>query len=140
MAYSAKQKKEFINKVCKHIAEDKMSVRAVFRMKEMPDRNQFYKWLEKSKKYRDQYARACEERADGIFEDILNIADQNGNDTRFTADGEEVTDYDVIQRAKLRVDSRKWMLGKMNPKKYGDYQKIDMDVSEVKPIITKRSG
>ena len=32
---------------------------------------------------------------------------------------------DHIQRMRLRVDTRKWMVGKMNPKKYGDRQVVD---------------
>jgi hypothetical protein len=40
-------------------------------------------------------------------------------------DGREVVDHDHIQRAKLRVETRKWMLGKMAPKKYGDKQQIE---------------
>ena len=39
-------------------------------------------------------------------------------------DGREVIDQAVVNRDRLRVDSRKWLLSKMNPKKFGE--KIDM--------------
>ena len=39
-------------------------------------------------------------------------------------DGKVVTNHNVIQRDRLRVDARKWALSKMNPKKYGD--KVDV--------------
>ena len=42
------------------------------------------------------------------------------NDTYMDADGNVKTDNEVIQRSKLRVDTRKWLASKMAPKKYGD--------------------
>ncbi len=67
----------------------------------------------------DQYARAREAQADKLAEDILAIADDGSNDTYKTDDG-EVVNHDVIARSRLRVDARKWLAGKMAPKKYGD--------------------
>jgi hypothetical protein len=69
--------------------------------------------------YADQYARAREAQADKLAEDILAIADDGSNDTYKTDDG-EVVNHDVIARSRLRVDARKWLAGKMAPKKYGE--------------------
>ena len=66
----------------------------------------FLQWIDKDENKSKQYARACEERAVFIFEDILDIADN--------------TENEEIQKARLRVDARKWFLSKMLPKKYGD--------------------
>ena len=68
----------------------------------------------------DQYARARESQADKLAEDLLQIADDGLNDTYLDADGNVKTDQDVIARSRLRVDARKWLAGKMAPKKYGD--------------------
>lgn len=84
----------------------------------------FTKWLDNNEQMAKRYARATEKRAEAIFEDILNIADENLKDTYIDADGIERTDHDVIQRARLRVDARKWVLAKMHPTKYGD--KLDV--------------
>ena len=56
------------------------------------------------------------------------IADDQENDVYEDEDGREQTNHNVINRAKIRIDSRKWMLGKMNPKKYSD--KIQVDTTE----------
>lgn len=64
--------------------------------------------------------RATEVRADVIFDDILSIADQNGKDTYINENGVEVVNNDVIQRSRLQIDARKWVLSKLNPKKFGD--------------------
>lgn len=84
----------------------------------------FYEWINSDDELKKQYARACEERAEKIFEEILEIADKQGEDV-IEVDGEVITNHNVINRARLQVDARKWMLGKMQPKKYGD--KLDLD-------------
>lgn len=55
-----------------------------------------------------------------MFEDMLEIADDGTRDTYVDAEGNERTDQDVIARSRLRVDTRKWMLARMAPKKYGE--------------------
>jgi hypothetical protein len=72
-----------------------------------------------------QYTCAREERADFIFEEILAIADNSGNDRKIIKDGEEVINHEAIQRDRLRVDARKWAASKMNPKKYGDKTEVE---------------
>jgi hypothetical protein len=75
----------------------------------------------------DDYTRARELRSDRIFEDILAIADKANNDTYRDADGVERVNREVVDRAKIQIDARKWMLGKMQPKKYGDKMDITSD-------------
>lgn len=78
-------------------------------------------WLDGSRpEFSEQYARAREAQADKLAEEALTIADDGRNDTYTDADGNVKTDSEVIQRSKLRVDTRKWLASKMAPKKYGD--------------------
>lgn len=78
-------------------------------------------WLDGSKpEFSEQYARAREAQADKLAEEALQIADDGRSDTYLDAEGNERTDTEVIQRSKLRVDTRKWLASKMAPKKYGD--------------------
>jgi len=79
----------------------------------------------------DRYARAMTNRADVIFEEILSISDDGSNDTYEDADGNVTLNYDHIQRSRLRVDSRKWMLSKMLPKKYGDKLDLTSDDKQI---------
>ena len=55
--------------------------------------------------------------------DCLNIADDNSRDKRILEDGREVVDSDVVQRAKLRIETRLKLLACWDPKRYGN--KID---------------
>jgi hypothetical protein len=41
-------------------------------------------------------------------------------DTEMGEDGIERTNHEVVARARLRVDTRKWAMSKLAPKKYGD--------------------
>lgn len=86
--------------------------------------------------YTDQYARAREQRADNIFEEILDIVDCEDHDIVLDKDGVPRVNNDVIQRDRLRVDARKWMLGKMAPKKYGDKLDITSDGEKVEGGVT----
>ena len=128
MAYSKEQIEKTFTEICRQIAEEGLSLRAVLRSEDMPNSETFYKWLDADEKKSKQYTRATTSRAEEIFEDILVIADDQENDVYKDADGVDQTNHNVINRAKIRIDSRKWMLGKMNPKKYSD--KIQVDTTE----------
>lgn len=123
-----KVKREQFDKVIKHIEDDGFSLRKSLSQPDTPSNETFYKWLDSDDELAKRYARACEKRADKIFEDILEIADDSTGDIKTVNDDGEVIEkinYENIQRSKLRVDARKWMLAKMNPKKYSDKTQVD---------------
>ena len=91
-------------------------------------RDKFYAIINEDESKRDRYARACEDRQEALFDEILDIADEKSKDTKVNEDGVEIVDHENIQRSRLRIDARKWALAKMNPKKYGD--KIDHTVDQ----------
>jgi hypothetical protein len=82
-----------------------------------------------------QYVRACEERAMLIFEEALEIADKFDKDVITDEEGNEIINHNVINRDRLRIDTRKWFLSKMVPKKYGDKLEIDQNVKNDTPKI-----
>jgi hypothetical protein len=59
-----------------------------------------------------------------MADDVLDIADNGTNDYVDTENGPSL-DKDHIQRSRLRVDTRKWMLSKVLPKIYGDKVEIE---------------
>lgn len=96
------------------------SLRAICRDKGMPPAGVVCAWLGRHKEFAEQYARARELQAERVFEEIFEISDDQEGDVYVDADGKEQTNHNVIARAKLRVDTRKWALARMAPKKYGD--------------------
>lgn len=119
MAYSKEDIDKIFNYVCSEIEKGR-ALRNVLKNDGMPSTSTFYDWLDNDDVKSKQYARATSVRADIIFDDILSIADENTNDTYINDNGIEVVNNDVIQRSRLRIDSRKWVLSRLNPKKYGD--------------------
>lgn len=111
--------------ICDRLATGE-SVRAIARDETMPAMSTVFLWLAKHQEFSEQYARACEIRAFVFAEEIVAISDDGSNDTYVDDNGNERTDQDVIARSKLRVDTRKWLMARMSPKKYGD--KITQEV------------
>ena len=112
--------------ICNRIADGE-SLRAICDAADMPDKATVFRWLsaEEHKDFRNQYIRAREAQADSHVDDILLIADDARNDW-MKRNGENATGYqengEALRRSALRIDARKWLAGKMAPKKYGDKQ------------------
>lgn len=86
----------------------------------MPCTTTVFVWLSKNAEFAEQYARAKTESADAFAEDMLDIADDSEDDITIDEDGVPRVNHENIQRARLRVDTRKWLASKLKPKKYGD--------------------
>lgn len=99
----------------------------------------FYNLIEKDKEKAEKYARATEMRADLIAEKALQISDGEGTDLIILEDGREIVDQRVVQRDRLRVDTRKWLLAKLHPKKYGEKITQDLNVSDERPQLIFKS-
>lgn len=86
-----------------------------------------YTWIAKDEAFAEQYARACDFRCQRWADEITEITDDATNDwiEREKKNGESgiVFNREHFERSRLRVDTRKWLLSKLVPKKYGD--KVD---------------
>ena len=133
MAYS----KEQIESVFKEIISDierGSSLRASLRKEGRPDSTTFYKWIDEDKGKSVQYARAAEERIDVRFESIEK--DYLEEPQRDPQTGKIDTGWVQLQR--LKIDSKKWELSKLSPKKYGDKLDVTSDgdkIQNVNPIL-----
>lgn len=110
---------EIVDLICERIAGGQ-SLNSMCKQDDMPAQSTVYKWLSEQPTFSERYARAREVQADTLFEEMLEIADSQEGDLIIKEDGTELVNHDVIARAKLRVDTRKWMAGKLRPKVYGD--------------------
>lgn len=112
------------DRICQMIAQGQ-SVRSICAKKDMISMQTFFRWLRENDKFREQYARACEERSYMHAEDIIEIADNATNDYMEKLEGDGyIFNSENVQRSRLRIDTRKWLMSKLNPKVYGD--KLDM--------------
>lgn len=109
---------ELAGAICDHLADGK-SMRQIEQLPGMPSARTVYRWLDQHDSFRQQYARARESQMEDLLEEILEIADDASNDTIQTPEGPR-PNLANINRARLRIDARKWVMSKLAPKKYGD--------------------
>lgn len=133
--YSAK----IVDLICERIA-DGQSVREIGRDDNFPAASTIFRWLSEHKEFQEQYARAKEAQAEHLAEEILDIADDASNDwiERNDTDGKFLgwkENGDAIQRSRLRVDSRKWLLSKLLPKKYGEKVTQELTGKDGGPLV-----
>lgn len=138
MARPSKYSDELATGICARIAAGEPLTR-ICRDEEMPDVATVYRWIAGDDKFREMYARAREDQADTLADEIIAIADDGINDTYVDSEsGMERTNYDVIARSKLRVDARKWIAAKLKPKKYGDKVQQEITGQDGGPVKYER--
>lgn len=130
--------KKMATTICSRLACGE-SLRSVCRDDDMPPMKTVYCWMSQNPDFRNQYAQAKEDGADALAEEMFDIADNGTNDWMEKHDkkGENlgyVLNGEHVQRSKLRVDTRKWYLSKIKPKKYGDKITQELSGPDGKPI------
>lgn len=113
---------ELADAICARLADGE-SLRSVCRDEEMPNKATVFRWLRTLPGFSDQYARAKEESADALSDEMLDIADDGRNDwmkRNAEDDAGWVANGENVQRSRIRIDTRKWLASKLKPKKYGD--------------------
>ena len=124
---------ELAEAICLRLAEGE-SLRSVCSDDGMPSKQAVLRWLNRHEKFRAQYVRAKEQGAEAIAEELFDIADDGANDWMEKLDKEGVCigyqlNGEHVQRSKLRIDTRKWYLSKIMPKKYGDRIQHDQTIT-----------
>lgn len=109
-----------VDEICNRLATGE-SLRSVCRDEKMPCGQTIFNWFRTQKGFVEQYARAKQESADALAEEIVDIADDSLKESK-TGDAKRAGAK--VQAMRLRVDTRKWIMSKMKPKKYGD--KLDL--------------
>jgi len=126
--------------ICERLAQGE-SMRSVCRDEAMPGMTSVFKWLREREEFAKQYARAKEESADALFEELLEIADNGTNDwmEKHDQDGACIgymLNGEHVQRSRLRLDTRKWALSKLKPKRYGERISAELTGVNGGPIET----
>jgi hypothetical protein len=128
---------EIAETICRRLAEGE-PLRAICRDEGMPPESTVRQWaLDDVDGFAARYAHARELGIEAMAEQCIEIADDSGSDFSAGDDG-PAFNAEHVQRSKLRVDTRKWLLAKMAPKKYGD--RIDVGNADGKPFEVKDTG
>jgi hypothetical protein len=128
---------EMAETICSRMSEGE-TLSDICRTEGFPDRVTVFRWEKAHEDFRNALARAREAQAHRWAEELLAIADDGQNDfmERKRADGsiEVAFNAEHVQRSRLRVDTRKWLLTKALPRLYGDRVEGDLGTAS-NPIV-----
>lgn len=113
---------EIAAEICGRIAEGE-SLLKICADDHLPNRSTVHEWIVADREgFASKYARAKDACLDLLAEEIIQIADtpEIGQKTVSKATGLEVTEGDMVEHRRLKIDARKWYLSKVAPKKYGE--------------------
>jgi hypothetical protein len=91
----------------------------------------FLSWVDQDSALADRYARAREDLIEHIATETIDIADAPVGSTDNGS-----TDSGAVQKQRLQVDTRKWLLARLAPKKYGD--KLELAGDPQRPLSIER--
>ena len=100
---------ELVDAICKKVSEGQALLH-VCEEEGFPNQTTVFRWLNEKEEFRNKYARAREVQIERMALDALRIADDPNEDP---------------QSRRVRVDTRKWILSKWAPKKYGDKLEVE---------------
>lgn len=104
--------------ICARLTDGE-SLKSICRDPNMPDIKTVYLWMGQNESFLHQYARAREDQADTLADEIQDIADTKPAQV-VDDKGIARVDSGHVNWMRLRIDSRKWVAAKLKPKKYGD--------------------
>lgn len=132
---------ELGKKICESIMDGK-SVKYAAESNGLTERV-IYKWANgfgSDEGFVHDYIRAQEIRADRMAEELLDIADDSANDFIVDDDGNMKVDHEAIHRARLRIDTRKFLMSKMKSFKYGDKTTTVLQGDKHNPITIEEKS
>jgi Bacteriophage Sf6, terminase small subunit-like len=106
---------DLADEICRRIAEGE-TLRSICGLDRMPAHTTILRWLRENEVFRTQYARAREDQADALADEMLDAA-------------RSATNQDANAKRVL-VDTLKWRAGKLRPKVYGDRMRIETEKPE----------
>jgi hypothetical protein len=110
---------EVADKICAGLMEGR-TLRDVCRDEGMPAESTVRQWaVNPEHEFYAQYTRAREIGYHAMADELVEISDDGSNDW-MEREGVEVPNGEHMQRSRLRVDTRKWLMSKALPKMYGD--------------------
>jgi hypothetical protein len=108
---------ELAKEICDTIASSNQALQTLCQThSNWPSYNAIYEWIADNREgFGDLYAKAKDNQADYLAEEILRIIDKP--ETYFDENGNERNDVSMMR---LKVDAWKWHAMKLKPKKWGE--------------------
>lgn len=95
---------------------------------DIPCRATIFEWIATIPEFREMYVKAKQDQVESMVNTILDISDECREDSAA-----------AVAKAKLQVDTRKWLAGKLVPRLYGDKYKAD-DIPSVNDLTEEQKA
>ena len=82
------------------------------------------RWVVRHEAFREAYAVARVQRTEIWAEEIIEIADDATRDYTTDEHGNRVFNRENVHRARLRIEARKWIMARLDPRLWGYRQEI----------------
>jgi len=132
---------DIAEEICERLANGE-SLLAICQDDHLPQEPTVRNWaLDDKEGFFAKYERARILQAHNMFDETLVIADDKQADVVIDDKGIRTVNGEVVQRSRLRVDTRKWYLSKVLPKIYGDKHHMELSAPGGGPIaiaVTRR--
>lgn len=106
--------------ICARLADGE-TLTEICRTPGMPRRQTVHQWRMRMPAFEAEYAQARAIGMESMADEVLTISDDDTGDEQ--ADGSP--NPTAVNRARLMVDTRKFLMGKLAPRVYGDRQVIE---------------
>ena len=140
---------EVADEICERLSCGE-SLKGICSEDDKPNISTVFRWIAANDTFRDMYARAREEQAETLADEIIGISDeectmvQSSKHPGARSDDDEgnvevVFNPTAVARNRLRVDARKWVASKLKPRKYGDKMQTELSGPDGGPVQTVTS-
>jgi hypothetical protein len=130
---------EIGEEICFRLANGE-SLLSICKDDHLPHRGTVIRWVlghvsaDGLEEFRNNYACAREAQYEMIFDECIDIADDTAHDwttkTSSRGDDYEVPDREVIQRSKIKIETRMSVAERMRPDRFGKLSKVDHSSSD----------
>ncbi len=117
---------DIADEICARITAGQ-SLKTICSDEHMPGLTTVVKWRRERPIFAVAYARAREDQADTFADEMMEIADDRSQDWKQDDEGVWKPDHDHVTRAKLRIETRKFIAAKLKPQTYGE--RVDARIS-----------
>lgn len=113
---------ELVAKIC-DLRVRGYTLRQIEKVAGMPSLTTICTWLAEKDDFLEQWSRADRARAIAMEDELTELMEDSRNDwvEREGKNGQPMVgvDHEHLERTRLRIDTRKWLMSKMAPKRFG---------------------
>ncbi len=85
-----------------------------------PDVRTIHNWRVRNKEFAEMFTRARCNQVEVMIDEIKDDLQDNSKDYYIDESGRLKVDHENVHRARLRIDTAKWLAGKLLPRMYGE--------------------